>query len=37
MGALNEIINTVAGSKNPHESDYLFNVLNGLRKNLKKL
>lgn len=37
MEALNEIINTLAASKHPHESDYLFNRLNGLRKNLKKL
>ena len=37
MKALNEIINTLAESKYPHESDYLFNMLNGLRKNLKKL
>ena len=37
MNALNEIINTLAESKHPHESDYLFNMLNGLRKNLKKL
>lgn len=37
MDALNEIINTLAASKHPHESDYLFNMLNGLRKNLKKL
>ena len=37
MKALNEIINTLAVSKHPHESDYLFNVLNGLRKDLKKL
>lgn len=37
MEALNEIINTLAASKHPHESDYLFNRLNGLRKSLKKL
>ena len=37
MKALNEIINTLAVSRNPHESDYLFNMLNGLQKNLKKL
>lgn len=37
MKALNEIINTLATSKYPHENDYLFNVLNGLRKGLKKL
>lgn len=37
MDALNEIINTLAASKHPHESDYLFNILNGLRKSLKKL
>ncbi len=37
MDALNEIINTLAASKHPHESDYLFNILNGLQKNLKKL
>ena len=37
MEALNEVINTLAASKHPHESDYLFNRLNGLRKNLKKL
>lgn len=37
MEALNEIINTLAASKHPHESDYIFNMLNGLRKNLKKL
>ncbi len=37
MKALNEIINTLAVSKHPHENDYLFNMLNGLRKNLKKL
>ena len=35
MEALNEVINTLAVSKYPHESDYLFNILNGLRKNLK--
>lgn len=35
MKALNEVINTLAASKYPHESDYLFNILNGLRKNLK--
>lgn len=35
MDALNEVINTLAVSKYPHESDYLFNILNGLRKNLK--
>lgn len=34
MEALNEIINTLAASKNPHESDYLFNVLNELRRTL---
>ena len=37
MDALNEIINTLAASKHPHESDYLFNILNGLQKNLQKL
>ena len=37
IGALNEVINTLAASKHPHESDYLFNMLNGLRKDLKKL
>jgi hypothetical protein len=37
MNVLNEIINTLAASKHPHENDYLFNVLNGLRENLKKL
>lgn len=34
MKALNEIINTLATSKHPHESDYLFNILNGLRNEL---
>lgn len=37
MKALNEVINTLAASKNPHESDYLFNMLNGLRKDIKNL
>lgn len=37
MKALNEIINTLAASKYPHENDYLFNMLNGLRRDLKKL
>lgn len=37
MEALNEVINTFAVSKHPHENDYLFNILNGLRKNLKSL
>ena len=37
MEALNEIINTLAVSKHPHENDYLFNILNGLRKNLKSI
>ena len=37
MKALNEIINTLAVSKHPHENYYLFNILNGLRKNLKSL
>ena len=37
MEALNEIINILAVSMNPHENDYLFNIINGLRKNLKKL
>jgi hypothetical protein len=36
MDALNEVINTLAASKHPHENDYLFNVLNGLRENLKE-
>lgn len=37
MKALNEIINILAVSMNPHENDYLFNMINGLRKSLKKL
>lgn len=37
IGALNEIINVLAVSKHPHENDYLFNILSGLRKNLKSL
>lgn len=37
MKALNEIVNTLAASPFFHQNDYLFNILNGLREELKKL
>lgn len=37
MRALNEIVNILAASPFFHQNDYLFNILNGLREELKKL
>ena len=37
MKALNEIVNILAASPFLHQNDYLFNILNGLREELKKL
>lgn len=37
MNALNEIANILAASPFFHQNDYLFNILNGLREELKKL
>jgi len=37
MKALNEIVNILAASPFFHQNDYLFNILNGLREELKKL
>lgn len=37
MRALNEIVNILAASPFLHQNDYLFNILNGLREELKKL
>ena len=37
MMALNEIVNILATSPFLHQNDYLFNILNGLREELKKL
>ena len=37
MEALNDTINILAASPFLHQNDYLFNILNGLREELKKL
>lgn len=37
MKALNKTINILAASPFLHQNDYLFNILNGLREELKKL
>lgn len=37
MKALNEIVNILAASPFLHQNDYLFNILKGLREELKKL